>query len=157
MTIVLVTTSHNTVRDCLERLPDISLHTVDCHDDYATIGERLARAVAEHSPDVIISYRCPYIIPRAVYMSARMGAYNIHPSLLPAYAGLNPWDEIFKNRETAGGVTLHRITERVDGGEIIYQHSFVINPDNPVETARHESDVIAAQLACQLLNSISEI
>lgn len=157
ITVLFVTTLHNAVRNYLEQAQDISLHTVECSENYDTVGARLEKAAGECSPDLIITYRCPYIIPRRIYSLAAKGAYNIHPSLLPAYAGLNPWDEIFKKKETVGGVTLHRINDRIDGGEIIFQKAFPINPDCTIETARHEADIVAAELTARLCSLYSSL
>ena len=73
-----------------------------------------------------------------------MGAYNIHPTLLPKYSGLNPWEDIFKNNKKISGVTIHRITEKVDMGEIICQQEFVIETTDNILTARYKADRIAA-------------
>lgn len=154
MTVILVTTSNNAVREYLERRNDISLHTVECSVGYTTIGLRLAEAARNFPPDIIITYRCPYVVPSEVFSRARIGAYNIHPSLLPAYAGLNPWEEILKNRKTAGGVSLHKITEDVDGGPIIFKRAFFIEQNDNLETARNKADAVAAELTAQLFELI---
>lgn len=150
ITVILVTTKYNAVRRYLEQAHNISLYTVDCCEDYDTIGIRLEKTIRICLPDIIITYRCPYIIPYRIYSMAVKGAYNIHPSLLPAYAGLNPWEKIFKNKETVSGVTLHRISDDIDGGEIIFQQAFNINPNNSFEYVRNEADIIAAQLIAHL-------
>ena len=103
-------------------------------------------------PDLLFVYRCPFIISKKAYSTARFGAYNIHPSLLPNYCGLNPWYEIFKNNEVENGVTLHRITDVVDGGEIIYQQSYRISPNDTIEYARNNADVIASKLLARFMD-----
>ena len=152
--IVLVTTLNNAVSEYLEKRQDIVLNIVACNENYNTIGERLAKVVNEYSPDFIIAYRCPYIIPKPIYSKAIIGAYNIHPSLLPAYPGLNPWDDIFRNREVVGGVTLHKISDIVDMGEIVSQKSFYINHAESIDFARGEADVIAVELLDEFLNKV---
>ena len=104
------------------------------------------------SPDLLFVYRCPFIISKKAYSTARIGAYNIHPSLLPKYRGLNPWYEIFKNNEVENGVTLHRITDVVDKGEIIYQQSYKIFPKDTIEYARNKADIIASELLAKFLD-----
>ena len=46
---------------------------------------------------------------------------NIHPSLLPKYKGLNTHTRAIKNRDKYSGATIHRVTKKLDSGEIIYQ------------------------------------
>ena len=96
--------------------------------------------------DWLITYRCPYIIPADIFGRARIEAVNIHPSLLPSYPGLNPWEEMSKVHEQQGGVTLHRLTEEADKGEIIMQESFAIELDKGIDEARDRADNVAARL-----------
>jgi len=49
---------------------------------------------------------------------------NVHPSLLPKYAGgmdTNVHEEVLKNGDTETGCTIHFVTEEVDGGPILIQ------------------------------------
>ena len=49
---------------------------------------------------------------------------NVHPSLLPKYAGgmdMNVHEEVIKNKETETGCTIHFVTENVDEGPILIQ------------------------------------
>ena len=49
---------------------------------------------------------------------------NVHPSLLPKYAGgmdTNIHEEVLKNGDTETGCTIHFVTEEVDGGPILIQ------------------------------------
>lgn len=102
----------------------------------------------------LLTYRCPYILPKEWYSLAKLGAYNIHPSLLPKYAGLNPWKAIIANEERVNGVTVHRISERVDNGEIIYQRSYVIDMADTIIVAREKSDMIAMGLMNVFMESM---
>lgn len=154
MRVLLITTSPNSVLDHLEKILTIGLQLVDCKDHYTDIGKRIEISLANRLPDVILSYRCPYILPEFFFTMARWGAYNIHPSLLPKYPGLNPWKDIFTNKENINGVTLHKITGKTDQGEIVYQKSYSINSHDTMDTARQKADYIAAELAVRLINDI---
>lgn len=105
-------------------------------------------------PDVLLTYRCPFIIPPYLYERAKLGAFNIHPSLLPKYKGLNPWEEIFRNQESASGVTLHKITKEIDSGIIVLQKSFVIEASDTIESARSKADELAARLANEFISNL---
>lgn len=48
---------------------------------------------------------------------------NFHPSILPYYRGPVPSRWVLKNGERQTGYTLHRISERIDAGEILFQES----------------------------------
>ena len=66
---------------------------------------------------------------------------------------MNPWIEIFENKERYSGVTLHKITDEIDSGEFIYQESFRIEENDTLDTARHHADIIAAKLVKEFWES----
>ena len=58
------------------------------------------------------------------------GGVNLHPSLLPKYAGCSSlaWALIFKEKYV--GYTWHKLTEDFDQGDIVYQSSQEVNDDD---------------------------
>ena len=49
---------------------------------------------------------------------------NVHPSLLPKYAGgmdMNVHEEVLKNNDKETGCTIHFVTDEVDGGPLLIQ------------------------------------
>jgi methionyl-tRNA formyltransferase len=58
----------------------------------------------------------------------RLGALNVHPSLLPAYRGKEPLFWALLRGEHEVGVTVHRMTEEVDAGPILLQRRIEV-PD----------------------------
>lgn len=79
----------------------------------------LAR-IRSWQPDVILSVYFPQIIRRQVLDIPRLGAVNLHPSLLPYNRGT--WPELWALiDQTPAGVTLHYMDEGVDTGDIINQ------------------------------------
>lgn len=60
---------------------------------------------------------------------------NIHPSLLPTYGGPGMWghhvhEAVLAAGETKSGITIHHVTTEIDGGEIIFQASCPVHPDD---------------------------
>jgi methionyl-tRNA formyltransferase len=95
-----------------------------------------ADEVRRLEPDliVVVAYR---ILPAAVFTSARLGAFNLHGSLLPRYRGAAPINHAIMNGERETGVTTFFLQERVDTGEIILRKSLSIGTD---ETAGEVHD-----------------
>ncbi len=147
--IALFTIPTNAVLEYLAHESSVDLRLVD-----VTQGRNVLSLDFGHL-DMILTYRCPFMLPKSLYSSARFGAYNIHPSLLPAYPGLNPWKDIFddveKFREHSsapfrGGVTLHALSGTPDAGAIVRQSPFDIGLDDTISSARDKSDAIASSL-----------
>ena len=59
---------------------------------------------------------------------------NIHPSLLPAYTGLNTHQRVIDAGEPKHGATVHFVTEELDGGPIIKQQSLDVQPDDTAQS-----------------------
>jgi phosphoribosylglycinamide formyltransferase-1 len=70
---------------------------------------------------------------------------NIHPSLLPAFPGLEAWKQALAARATESGCTVHYVDEGMDSGEVIAQSRVPVFPsDTPeelharIQVAEHE-------------------
>jgi len=50
-----------------------------------------------------------------------INAINLHPSLLPRHKGLHAIEKSFEDEHSEGGVTVHKVTSELDGGEIVIQ------------------------------------
>ena len=70
-------------------------------------------------PDLIVTACFPRRLPPAVLSLPRAGGLNVHPSLLPAYRGPCPIFWQLRAGETRGGVTVHRLTEALDAGDVV--------------------------------------
>ena len=85
--------------------------------------------VKKINPDVIFSFYYRALIPMKILDIAKLGAFNMHGSLLPKYRGRACVNWAVLNGETQTGVTLHHMTARADRGNIVGQKSVMIGPD----------------------------
>lgn len=76
---------------------------------------------------MFLSTEFDQLIKTGLFKTRRL--YNIHFSLLPAYKGMYTSAIPFLNNEKSTGVTLHRIDDGIDTGDIIAQKEFEI-PDS---------------------------
>ncbi|NJM42015.1 MAG: hypothetical protein HC853_15300 [Anaerolineae bacterium] len=77
--------------------------------------------LAALKPDLIVSASFPWLLPPEVLATARLGAINLHPTLLPAYRGPNALRQIYDGASHIGS-TLHWIDSAFDTGRILSQH-----------------------------------
>jgi phosphoribosylglycinamide formyltransferase-1 len=59
---------------------------------------------------------------------------NIHPSLLPKYTGLNTHHRVIEAGDDFHGVSVHFVTEELDGGPVIAQAEVQVAPDDTPES-----------------------
>lgn len=78
------------------------------------------------TPDFLIVAGFGKLIPPAWLKLPRIAALNLHPSLLPKYRGACPAEWAILNGEKETGVTLIRMDEKFDQGEIYAQQKILI-------------------------------
>ncbi|MDP6820992.1 MAG: phosphoribosylglycinamide formyltransferase [Candidatus Marinimicrobia bacterium] len=64
---------------------------------------------------------------------------NVHPSLLPKYAGgmdINVHEEVLKNKDTETGCTIHFVNDVVDAGPILIQKKCNVDPDDTADSLK---------------------
>lgn len=109
---------------------------------------RLAPLIAAARPDLLCIAGYPWILSPEEVATARLGALNVHPSLLPRHRGVIPliWTYLADDREA--GVTVHWASQRVDAGDIVKQRSVPLPRGLPVETLHRQlADEGAGMLA----------
>jgi methionyl-tRNA formyltransferase len=74
--------------------------------------------------DYLLVVCWPYLLSPQVLSVVNKAALNLHPSLLPEYRGLDPVSEQLACNETKLGVSLHRLNQQFDSGEIVRQAGF---------------------------------
>jgi len=98
-------------------------------------------AIRELRPDFLFSFYFREMIQGRFLDLPRLGAYNLHGSLLPKYRGRAPINWVLVKGEPETGVTLHAMTPKPDDGFIVAQTRLPIAWD---ETALSLTDKAAA-------------
>jgi methionyl-tRNA formyltransferase len=90
----------------------------------------IERRVAELRPDFVFSFYFRSMIGAPLLNAARLGALNIHGSMLPRYRGRAPVNWAILHGESETGATLHYMNERADAGDIVDQLAVPILKDD---------------------------
>lgn len=112
--------------------------------------------IKSYAPDVIFSFYYRHLLCSDILDAARLGAFNLHGSLLPKYRGRAPLNWVLVNGETETGVTLHRMVARADAGAIIAQTPVAIAPDDTALTLHHKLLACAGELLSNSLPAIKQ-
>ena len=80
----------------------------------------------------------PYFIDRVNFDRTRPRIMNIHPALLPAFAGTDGYGDTYRYGCRIGGCTVHFIDYGEDTGAIIDQRAFHIEPGDTLEAVRRK-------------------
>lgn len=82
--------------------------------------------LADYQPDLFIVVAYGKVIPKNALSLPRLGALNIHPSLLPRWRGPSPIQYAILEGDAETGVTIMQIDEEVDHGPIVAQQSIAL-------------------------------
>lgn len=85
-------------------------------------SHKLADFLHDVNAQLLVVHGFQHIIPQAIL--EQCPGVNLHPSLLPAYPGLNPWQEQLQANPTTGGYTVHMLSPKADAGTILAQAEF---------------------------------
>jgi phosphoribosylglycinamide formyltransferase-1 len=81
---------------------------------------------------------------------------NLHPSLLPAFPGLDGIGQAFRAGVKVTGCTVHHVTLEVDAGKIIEQASVPVEPGDTLETLTAKVHVAEHQLLPAVIARLSQ-
>ncbi|MBL7159636.1 methionyl-tRNA formyltransferase, partial [Candidatus Microgenomates bacterium] len=96
--------------------------------------KKLAGQLKPLKPDLLISAYYGQKIPQEIIKLAQYGGLNLHPSLLPKYRGASPVKWAIYNGEKETGITILKIAENFDQGEIAAQEKVKIQLTDTAET-----------------------
>ncbi|EPY6863725.1 TPA: bifunctional UDP-4-amino-4-deoxy-L-arabinose formyltransferase/UDP-glucuronic acid oxidase ArnA [Klebsiella pneumoniae] len=110
--------------------------------------------IREMKPDVLFSFYYRNLLGDEILNLAPKGAFNLHGSLLPKYRGRAPLNWVLVNGESETGVTLHRMVNRADAGDIVAQQAVAIGADDAALTLHRKLCAAATELLSRALPAI---
>jgi len=111
---------------------DIANQVLD-HKLYATredYDQALLSVIDAHQPDLVVLAGFMRILTADFVQHYQGRMLNIHPSLLPKYQGLNTHQRAIDAGDNVHGVSVHFVTEELDGGPVILQAKVPVFEDD---------------------------
>jgi methionyl-tRNA formyltransferase len=121
--------------------------------DSPNTAEWIAQGAAL-KPDFVFSFYYRYMLDKAWLVMPRLGALNIHGSLLPKYRGRAPVHWAIIHGETTTGASLHYMVEKPDAGALVDQAAVPIQEN---DTALDVSMKVAAAAETVLRRSLPQL
>lgn len=114
-------------------------------------------SIRSYKPDVILVLGWYYKVSRKIRELARFGAWGIHASLLPDYAGGAPLVWAIINGEKETGVTLFQLDEGMDSGDIIDQECFSIGTEDSIKLVYQKATEVSKTILFKALRNITHL
>jgi methionyl-tRNA formyltransferase len=105
-------------------------------------------------PELILSFYYRQMLPREIYAAPRLGAFNMHGSLLPKYRGRAPVNWAIIHGESQTGATLHVMTDRADAGDIVDQEAVEIEENATALEVQRQVSAAGARILERSLPSL---
>ena len=112
-------------------IPAFALRVAD-HADRASWDAALAKAVAEHRPDLVVSAGFMKILGPGFREAIGCPMINTHPALLPSFPGIHPVADALAYGVKVTGATVHLVDEGMDTGPVLAQAAVPIEPGDTV-------------------------
>lgn len=111
------------------------------------------QSIAKTSPDLIVSVFYPRLIPKLVLELAP--GINVHPSALPKWRGPDPSFWVIAQQEPETAITIHRLSDQLDEGNILYQEQVKVRPRESGGALAVRLERQAAKVMVNFLQSLS--
>ncbi len=102
---------------------------------------------------VVIAFR---MMPEVIWAMPRLGTFNLHASLLPAYRGAAPINHVLINGEKETGVTTFFLKQEIDTGDIAFQEKVSIEDLDDYGTLHDKLMEKGAELVIKTLKGLKE-
>ncbi len=96
-------------------------HGIPIHLEPNFNTDAVFQTIQHAAPDLLLSFYFREMIQARFLAIPRLGAFNLHGSLLPRYRGRAPINWVLVKGEPETGITLHAMTPKPDDGDIVAQ------------------------------------
>lgn len=96
----------------------------------------LEKTISNYQPKVIVLAGFMRKLSRHFVNHYKGRIVNIHPALLPQYPGLHTHARVIAAGDQVHGVSVHYVTEMLDGGPIICRAKILVTSDDTLESLR---------------------
>lgn len=117
----------------------------------AAFAERLR----ELAPDLGVVVAYGRLLPRTIIDIPRLGCINAHASLLPKLRGAAPIERAILQGFDHTGVTIMRIDERMDAGDVMLSGALAIDPGMDAGALRERLSELAAHLLVRAVDELA--
>lgn len=95
------------------------------------------------------------ILPKILLTLPKYAALNVHHSLLPKYRGPSPAPAAILNGDDATGVTIIKMTEKVDAGPILAQQEYRLAPTETTDSLLTKLNQLGGELVIEVIQSLA--
>ncbi|MEX2683051.1 MAG: formyltetrahydrofolate deformylase [Candidatus Sigynarchaeota archaeon] len=155
-TILAVISNHDVLRHLVEKFK-IPFHLVPSEGKTREAHEaEIIKILDQYKPDYLVLAKYMRIFTPAFVEKFKNRIVNIHHSFLPAFIGVNPYEQAFQRGVKIIGATSHFVTANLDEGPIIVQEVIEIDHTFSAEAMRQAGEDIEVLTLAKALKYVLE-
>ena len=120
-------------------------------------GNLLNKIFIDNNVDIVLLIGFMRMLSKSFCKKWDNKILNVHPSLLPKYAGginNNVHRDVLKNKDSETGCTIHYVTANVDSGPILIQKKCEVQPGDTIESLKDRVQHLEGQAFIEALHLI---
>lgn len=121
------------------------------------LTDEVVEKIASYQPEFLVVEDYGIILPKKLLSIPKYAPLNIHHSLLPKYRGPTPAPSAILNGEKISGVSVIKMTEKVDAGDIYAQKEYVLDPNETTDSLLTELNIIGGDIIIPVLKKYASI
>jgi methionyl-tRNA formyltransferase len=121
-----------------------------------SFSDRIISAILKFNFDCIVLISFGKILPKQLLNLLPGSCINVHPSLLPKYRGPSPIISTLLNGDKKTGISIIKMTEKVDEGDIFLQSEFAVSDDDNKDLLEEKLVKIGVPLLFSVLDLIED-
>jgi len=102
-------------------------------------------------PQLLIVAGYPTIFRKPLLNIAENGAINLHGGRLPQYRGGSPLNWQIINGETVAGISVTKLTDRIDAGDVLSESEISISTKDTINTIHMRANELFSKLTLEVL------
>jgi len=131
-------------------------HRLAVHSPVSLRRQEAVAAFAELGAEVAVVAAYGLILPAAILSGPRLGALNVHASLLPRWRGAAPIQRALLAGDTETGITIMQMEEGLDTGPMLLQQAVPIRPETGAQELSAELAEVGARLIVTALDGVAD-
>ena len=129
-------------------------HAIEIITPKSLKDQEVQRQFINFNADLAVVVAYGLILPAEILNGTKYGCFNIHPSLLPKWRGAAPIQRTIMNGDDMTAVTIIKIDQGLDSGDIACQQLIPINPDITYEELSSQTSIIGAEILLKTIKNI---
>lgn len=122
-----------------------------------TLNEQIIEQLKKIKPDFLVVADYRLILPKELLRIPKFAALNVHHSLLPKYRGTSPAPAAILAGEKISGVSIIKMVEKVDAGDILRQVRYELTPDETTDSLLTRLNELGGQAVVEVIENFGNI